>query len=60
MASERSFSGIGQRDTINHNHTDPVLFGYTQILKNAYKTDLLGVAVETKGHEPSDWIDVDI
>ena len=60
MAFERSFSGSGQTDTINRNRTDPVLFGYTQILKNAYITDLLSAAVEAKGHEPSDWIDVDI
>ena len=60
VASERSFSSSGQSDTLNHNHTDPMLFGYTQILKNAYKTELLSATVEAKGHEPSDWIYVDV
>ncbi|KAH9481119.1 hypothetical protein JR316_0005639 [Psilocybe cubensis] len=55
VAAERSFSAGGLTDVLNRNQMDPELFGYLQILKGCYKSQLMTAANEAKAHEPMDW-----
>jgi len=58
IASEWAFSSGGLTDTLQHNHMEPFLFGWVQILKHAYKTCLLDASIEADAHPEHRYISI--
>jgi hypothetical protein len=58
VASERAFSSGGITDTLHRNRMDPFVFGKTQILKHAFKSNFLDATVEANTHMAPEYMQI--
>ncbi|KIL54069.1 hypothetical protein M378DRAFT_19230 [Amanita muscaria Koide BX008] len=58
VASERAFSSAGITDELCRNHIGNEAFGLVQVLKYAYRTNVLNASDEAAAHEPFQVIEI--